>query len=464
MPKAQSGMTRPTDWDFSKISGEGETPARSKPLRGAMPGFANHIEERRPQAGEALPWAEVEFERISKSPRRAEAARTSSMVKTRRRFPQIRFRQKFRFPHFRPPRVALPRMRVPQLSRLAMPSVSLPRIAVPRVSIPRVALLTVRLPRIALPEVPRISLPRISMPRVSITRMALPRVRLPRIALPVVPRISRPRISLPRISIPRVRLPRARMPRIARPTMPQISMPRLSAPRFAVPKVTMPRIALPRLPSPKPLSLISLKYWQALRQGVAGLRAPAIRGLRAGAFGFRVVAVAVIWLSAEFAYLVRLGYAHARLSLLRLAQEIRTPSADRLSGVDLWPVVRQAATIAFFIAVGYGAAVIVGPVLKDNDQRLAALSPAPATADAPIDQSEPIAEETQAVIVSLATAVPLPMPRIAHISMRMRNKEPAAPARAASMRADEQNEARRLMPASQTHGGGARYAPDLVSE
>ena len=56
------------------------------------------------------------------------------------------------------------------------------------------------------------------------------------------------------------------------------------------------------------------------------------------------------------------------------------------------------------------------------------------------------------------------MPRIAHVSMGVREKAPVASARAPFMRAGEQNVARRLAPASQTHGGGARYASDLVSE
>ena len=275
-------MTRPIDWDFSKISGTGETLARSGPLRGEMPAFASHIEERSPHPGEALPWAEIEFERISKSPRRAKDGAQPSAVATKRRFPRIRFRHAVRLPLFRLPRLALPRITLPHMPRPAMPSISLPC------------------------------------------------------------------LSLPHISVPRMTLPSIRLPRIARPAMPRVSLPRLSAPRLAMPKVALPR-----------------------------LRASARRGWRAAAFGFHFAAVAVIWLSAEAVYLLRLGYAHMRLALLRLALEMEDRGTGWFSGVDLWPLARQAAAIAFFIAVGYGAAVIVGPVLKDGNARLAVLSPSP---------------------------------------------------------------------------------------
>src|SRR3546814_11058194 len=125
-------------------------------------------------------------------------------------------------------------------------------------------------------------------------------------------------------------------------------------------------------------------------------RAPVVRGLRVAAFGFRVAVVTVMWLSAELVYFVRLGYAHARLTMPRLAREIGSWNADRFSGVDLWPLARPAATVTVFVAMCYGAALILGPLLTHAGLRLVALPSPSAHAVAPAAPPAPPTQQTQA--------------------------------------------------------------------
>ncbi|HEY4344513.1 MAG TPA: peptidoglycan-binding domain-containing protein [Parvibaculum sp.] len=399
-------MTRPTDWDFSKVSGKGDAPAAPEPACGEMPAFAIHIEKRMLHPEEALPWADVEFERISKSPRRA--AEPARPVAVKRRFPRFRLRRIRRNPSFSPVRPKLPVFRLPRF------------------------------------KIPRPSMPQVSLPRVSLPRISLPQIAVPRVALPAMPAIAMPKMKMTMT-----------MPRIALPRLPTPRLPGLKLWRQVARRPVMHRA--PRIPVD----------WRGPVRRVAELRAPVMRGLHAAAFGLRVAAVAVTWLSAELVYFVRLGYAHARLAMPRFAQEIGNWSADRFSGVDLRPLARQAAIVGLFVAVGCGAAAIVGPVLKNSATRLAALPTQP-PAVALSDQAEPIAAETRAVVASLDTAAPLPMPRIAHLPAQVRKRAAALRTVAfTGARVRAQNEqpwiARRLMPASQSNGHSL-YGSDLVSE
>ncbi|MCE9649069.1 MAG: peptidoglycan-binding protein [Parvibaculum sp.] len=187
------------------------------------------------------------------------------------------------------------------------------------------------------------------------------------------------------------------------------------------------------------------------------------RGWRMARHGLWVAGVAFIWAGAELVYFVRLGYAHLRIFLADAAPAAIAP-ARFFSGLDLRPVARQLAVVALFAVAGYGAAAIVGPVLKNGGTRMAALPAAPAeqTADAAL------ASDTQTVMASLGAvvpfAVPLPMPRIAHVSSVRYRQASAERASLTRSSFDGSRVPRRLMPASQTHGRGSLYASDLVSE
>jgi hypothetical protein len=119
--------------------------------------------------------------------------------------------------------------------------------------------------------------------------------------------------------------------------------------------------------------------------------------------GLWVVGVASIWAGAEFVYFVRLGYAHLHIFLSDVAPVAMARATRFISGLDFRPLARQLAAVALFAATGYGAATIIGPVLKNGGTRMAALPVVPAelTTDAAL------AADTQTVIASLEAPAPL---------------------------------------------------------
>lgn len=174
-----------------------------------------------------------------------------------------------------------------------------------------------------------------------------------------------------------------------------------------------------------------------------------MRALRTGAFAARVVFVAIVWAGAELVYFIRLGYAHVSLRLPYIGREIMARSERGLSGVDLRPLAKQAAIVAVFAGAGFGAAAVVGPVLKNDGTRLAALPPQP-------EPAATLIEDTQAVVASLDAAVPLPMPRIAHrpAPRPARNAAAAGPLARSSLAIDglDALPSRLMLPADQARG------------
>lgn len=422
-------MTRPTDWDFSKVSGDGKMPASAEPPHGEMPAFAIHIEKRSPYPEEALPWADVEFERISKSPRRAEVEPAPSVPMAKRRFPRFRVRWAFQLPHFKAPRLTMPHITMPRMPRVAMPAIALPRLSLPRFTMPRMSMPSVALPRVTIPDFVR------------------PRVKLP--SRPVVPRPAMPHFAA------------------FIPDLPDLHWVRSVVARQQ--QLLRHRAVLAWMGWRRSNSRVAARASSYAVARQTKFRTSLIRGWRACAAGLWVVGVVFQWLGAELIYFIRLAYAHAHLFLSRSIWEVKARASDKLSGTDFRslsrPVVKQLAVVGVFVAAGYGAAQIVRPVLQSDGARLAARSAQP------VSRAEPIAAETQAVIASLDEAVPLPMPRIAHASIRTgkhalirAEKGEAAPVQATSIQADERDVARRLMPASQTHRRGNFYGSNLISE
>lgn len=173
-----------------------------------------------------------------------------------------------------------------------------------------------------------------------------------------------------------------------------------------------------------------------------------MRALRVGAFAARVVFVAIVWAGAELVYFIRLGYAHASLRLPYVGREIMAWSGRELSGVDLRPLAKQAAIVAVFAGAGFGAAAVVGPVLKNDGTRLAALPPQ-------AEPAETLIDDTQAVVASLDAAVPLPMPRIAHRPTPRPVRDTAAvPVTRGSLAVDDLDAlpSRLMLPADQARG------------